>query len=178
MKVLAFAGSNSQQSINKKLVTYVADQFENHDIEILDINDYEMPIYSVEREAQGIPQQAIDFAKEIDEADFILMSLAEHNGTYTTAFKNLFDWLSRVPNRPHFGDKNIFLMSASPGGRGGQGVLDAAINRLQFHNANIVDTFSFPFFQKNFDEEKGITDEAKRNELMEKINVIKEKYLS
>ena len=67
-----------------------------------------MPIYSSDREQKGIPQLALDFASKIDGADFLLISLAEHNGTYSTAFKNLFDWLSRIPNRPHFGDKKMF----------------------------------------------------------------------
>lgn len=174
MKIVAFAGSNSSQSINKKLVTYVAQHFTGeHEVEILDLNDYEMPIYSSDREQKGIPQLALDFASKIDGADFLLISLAEHNGTYSTAFKNLFDWLSRIPNRPHFGDKKMFLMATSPGGRGGLGVLEAAGNRFQYHQTTVVETFSLPFFQKNFDDEKGIIDAEKQKELAEKIEKVK-----
>jgi len=48
MKIIAFAGSNSANSINKKLITSVSKYYKEADdiIEILDLNDYEMPIYS------------------------------------------------------------------------------------------------------------------------------------
>ena len=62
MKIVAFAGSSSKESINKKLVTYVAEQFPNVEKEILDLNDYEMPIFSVDREKHdGIPTLALEF---------------------------------------------------------------------------------------------------------------------
>lgn len=63
MKILAFAGSNSGVSINKQLVTFASSFFNEDDVEILDLNDYEMPIYKNEREIEnGIPQLAQDFA--------------------------------------------------------------------------------------------------------------------
>ena len=64
MKILAFAGSNSEVSINKKLVTFVTSFFKDDDVEILDLNDFELPIYKNEREIKdGIPHSALDFAK-------------------------------------------------------------------------------------------------------------------
>ena len=77
MKIVAFAGSNSRFSINKQLVTWTASRFPNDVVTILDLNDFEMPIYSIDRENEnGIPQQALNFAKAIDAADLLLMSLA------------------------------------------------------------------------------------------------------
>ena len=52
MKIIAFAGSNSHNSINKKLATYAACLFENAELEVLDLNDYEMPLFSVDIEAK------------------------------------------------------------------------------------------------------------------------------
>ena len=49
-KIIAFGASSSKQSINKQLATYAANQFENTSIEILDLNDYEMPIFSIDKE--------------------------------------------------------------------------------------------------------------------------------
>ncbi len=55
-----------------------------------------MPIYSEDRENDGgIPDQAQRFLKIIQDADGIILSLAEHNGSYTSAFKNILDWTSR-----------------------------------------------------------------------------------
>ncbi len=90
MKIVAFAGSSSKESINKKLVTYVAEQFPNVEKEILDLNDYEMPIFSVDREHEGIPTLALEFAEKIDSADLLLIALAEHNSTYAAEFRKIF----------------------------------------------------------------------------------------
>jgi NAD(P)H-dependent FMN reductase len=49
MKILAFAASNSRSSINKSLVTYASSLFENAQVDVIDMNDYEMPIYSSDR---------------------------------------------------------------------------------------------------------------------------------
>ena len=58
MKVLAFGATNSKNSINKMLATYTAKQISDH-VEVVDLNDYEMDIYSVDREqANGIPNKA------------------------------------------------------------------------------------------------------------------------
>ena len=54
-KIIAFGASSSETSINKQLVTYAANQFENTTVEILDLNDYEMPIFSIDKEKNGIP---------------------------------------------------------------------------------------------------------------------------
>jgi len=87
MKILAFAASNSQNSINHALATYTANLFTNADIEILKIHDYEMPIFSMERELElGQPEQAKKFFNKMSSADVIIIAFAEHNGTYTAAY--------------------------------------------------------------------------------------------
>jgi len=154
MKILAIAGSNSDTSINKQLVTYAASLFENAEVEVVDMNDFEMPIYKHQREVEsGVPQQAKDFAAKIDHADVLLISLSEHNGTYTTAFKNVFDWTSRIKERAVWNEVPMILMATAPGARGGLGVLEAAEKRFPLHGGNIVDTFTLPFFNDNFDKE-------------------------
>lgn len=172
MKVLAIAGSNSDASMNKHLVSYAASMFaENTEVEVVDLNPFEMPIYKHERElAGGVPQEAKDFAAKIDGANLLLVSLPEHNGTYSTAFKNVFDWVSRIKDRTVWNEVPMLLMSTSPGGRGGAGVLEAAGKRFPFHGGNVVETFSLPFFNDNFDKTAGkISNEDKDSELREKI---------
>mgnify|MGYP000681098702 FL=1 len=83
MKVLAFAATNSIKSINKALITYAITFLDKHEVEIIDINDYQMPIYSSDLEiAHGIPNSATDFLDKISAADVLLISFAEHNGSY------------------------------------------------------------------------------------------------
>ncbi|HWY38996.1 MAG TPA: NAD(P)H-dependent oxidoreductase [Bacteroidia bacterium] len=174
MKILAFAGSNSSVSINKKLIVHTASYFLEDEVKILDLNDYEMPIYSHDRELKtGIPQLAHDFAKKIDESDFLIISLAEHNGNYSVAFKNIFDWVSRIKERPVFGNKPMLLMATSNGGRGGAGVLDIAKKRMPYSGGNVLETFSLPGFSKNFNILTGVINEDLKKELETKIQSIK-----
>jgi len=171
MKILAIAGSNSDTSINRQLVTYATTLFENAEVEIVDMNDFEMPIYKHQREVEsGVPQQAIDFASKIDSADLLLVSLSEHNGTYSTAFKNVFDWTSRIKGRKVWNDIPMLLMATATGPRGGLGVLEAASKRFPLHAGNVVDTYSLPQFNDNFDKENHkISNAEKDSELKEKI---------
>ncbi|GEN76711.1 NADPH-dependent FMN reductase [Chryseobacterium hagamense] len=174
MKILAIAGSNSDTSINKLLVTYAASLIPDAEVETVDMNDFEMPIYKHQREVEsGVPQQAVDFAAKIDAADILLVSLSEHNGTYSTAFKNVFDWTSRIKNRAVWNEKPMLLMATAPGGRGGLGVLEAAEKRFPLHGGNIIDTFTLPFFNDNFDKSaQQISNEEKNNELKQKLEKI------
>ncbi|MFD1551167.1 NADPH-dependent FMN reductase [Putridiphycobacter roseus] len=173
MKIIAFAGSNSKKSINKELVTYVAHLFEGHEIEVLDLNDFPLPIFGVDLEAEiGIPSIVTDFASKISSADFIVCSLAENNGSYNAAFKNLYDWVSRIPNRKVFDDKPLLLMATSPGGRGGQSVLSAASERFPRDGAQLLGCFSLPNFNENFNPTKGILDHTLLKELKQTLTEV------
>jgi chromate reductase len=178
MKILAFAGSNSSTSINKRLVTHTASFFDDHSVEILDLNDFEMPIFSVDKIAKtGIPQLALDFAGKIDESGLLLISLAENNGAYSTAFKNIYDWISVIPERKAFGNKPVFVLATSPGVRGGATVLELAKNTLPYYGANVIETFSLPSFYDNFNDENRITNDNLVAELESKIETIKTNFL-
>ncbi len=170
-KIIAFGASSSKNSINKKLATYTANLFENAKVEILDLNDYEMPIFSVDKEANGFPKEAQAFLDKIAEADLLVVSMAEHNGNYTAAFKNILDWTSRITGKV-FQGKKMLLMATSPGARGGKSVLDISKDRFPRHDANLVGTFSLPSFYENFDNANGIINNDLKNELLEIIKEI------
>ena len=55
MKIIVFAGSLSKNSINKKLAAYAAGLFENAQVEVLDLNDYKMPLYCADVENEIDP---------------------------------------------------------------------------------------------------------------------------
>ena len=154
MKIIAFGASNSRNSINKKLATYVSHLFENAEVEVLDLNDFAIPLFSVDLEKEiGQPQQAQDFLDKIASADMLVVSMAENNSNYTAAFKSLFDWASRI-NGKVFQQKPMLLMATSPGGRGGANVLEIAKNAFPRYGADIKATFSLPLFDENFDLEQ------------------------
>lgn len=178
MKVLAFGASNSRISINQQLAIWAANELENAEVNALDLNDFEMPLYSSDRESEnGIPKEALDFIGIVKEADGIVISLAEHNGTYTAAFKNLFDWASRLESSV-WANKPMLLLSTSPGPRGAVTVMEAALTRFPRHGGEIAGHFSLPSFGKNFNSEDGITNEENellfRNELEKFIKALTE----
>ncbi|HOD09344.1 MAG TPA: NAD(P)H-dependent oxidoreductase [Flavobacterium sp.] len=153
-KIIAFGGSSSRNSINKQLATYAASLFENASVEVLDLNDYDMPVYSVDREKEdGIHPLAQQFYDTIGTADLIVLSFAEHNGNYSAAFKNTLDWASRI-NAKTFQQKPMLLLATSPGARGGSSVLDIATKRFPFQGGDVKGSFSLPSFYDNFKEGK------------------------
>ena len=163
-KIIAFAGSSSKESINKQLATYAANQVSSVEISILDLNDYELPLYGIDYEIEhGIPDNAKIFLETIQLSDGIILSLAEHNGAYSAVFKNIYDWMSRIDGKLWNGVP-MLLMATSPGARGGASVLEVARGRFPFMGGNIVAEFSFPSFNSNFKEGK-IIDEKLNNDL-------------
>lgn len=150
--IIVFAGSNSRKSINKQLVTYAAQQLQTVDYQLLDLNDFIMPLYGIDHEiAYGMPEKAVELSQLFDKADGFLLSLAEHNGSYTVAFKNVFDWLSRIQNKV-WRNKPMLLLSTSPGGRGGLSVMETAMAKFPRMGANVTGNLSIPFFTKNFSD--------------------------
>jgi len=159
--IVAFAGSNSKHSINKRLVSFVSSKLENVNVTVLDLNDFELPLYGIDYETEyGIPENAKRFLELIKSSNGIVLSLAEHNGAYSSAFKNIFDWMSRIDGKL-WSNVPMFLMATSPGARGGASVLEIAKGRFPYMGGNIVADFSLPNFGQNFSD-KGITDVALR----------------
>ncbi|MET4692822.1 NADPH-dependent FMN reductase [Endozoicomonas lisbonensis] len=156
MKVLAFGASNSKNSINRQLATYAVTLLDGEvDSEVIDLNDYEMPLYSIDREqASGIPEQAKSLFGKIGDSDAVIVSFAEHNGSYTAAYKNIFDWCSRIDQKV-FQNKAVIFLSTSPGPRGASSVLAAATGSAPFFAAEIKGTLSVPSFHSNFDSDTG-----------------------
>lgn len=169
-KIIAFAGSNSKNSINKALATYASSLVENVNVDVLDLNDFELPLYGIDYEgAHGIPDNAHNFLEAIKSTDGIVLSLAEHNGAYATVFKNLFDWMSRIDGKL-WSDKPMLLMATSPGGRGGETVLEIAKGRFAYMGGNIVADFSLPSFGEHVEDGK-ITDVTLNAALKSKVEV-------
>tara|TARA_R110001606_G_scaffold183237_1_gene329826 strand:- start:35 stop:631 length:597 start_codon:yes stop_codon:yes gene_type:complete len=167
-KVLAFAGSTSSTSINKQLATFAAENLENTSFDVIDLRDFKMPFYSVDEEKNGFPEDAKRFSALFDEYDGFILSLAEHNSSYAAAFKNTYDWASRV-NGNVFRDKPLLLMATSPGARGGISVLDAGIARFSRMGAKELVSFSLPNFYDNFKDGKLINEDFSST-LKEKVN--------
>ena len=170
-KIVAFGASSSVESINKKLATYAASMIPNSVSIIINLNDFEMPIYSIDYEREnGIPKKAFKFKEILKDADGIIISFAEHNGVYTAAFKNIFDWISRIEKVVWY-NKPMFLMSTSNGDRGARTILDIAHDRISRGNPNNIPKFSLPNFNSNFEINKGIVNNELNVEFQKSLEV-------
>lgn len=150
--IIVIGGSNSKKSINKELATYAAEQLNDVVLTIVDLNEFKLPLYGIDLETEeGIHSEAKRLNGIFDWADGFVVSLAEHNGAYSVAFKNAFDWLSRI-NGKVWREKPLLLLATSPGGRGGQTVLNIAAGSFPHMGAKITGTLSIPSFYDNFKE--------------------------
>ena len=84
-KILAFGASSSKTSINKKLASFVANKIAPQEAILIDLNDYEMPIYSDDRKRlDGIPEKAYEFKNLIKDSDGIVISVSYTHLTLPT----------------------------------------------------------------------------------------------
>ncbi|MEC9108688.1 MAG: NADPH-dependent FMN reductase [Bacteroidota bacterium] len=170
-KIVAFGASSSSKSINKIFATYAANQIQNSQAIILDLNNFEMPIYSEDYERiHGIPKKAYEFKNIIKDSDGIIISFAEHNGAYTAAFKNIFDWISRIENIVWF-NKPMLLLATSNGSNGASLVLNMAHSRISRGNPNSIAYFSLPNFNDNFNSETGIKAEKLNKKFVDALSI-------
>ncbi len=175
MKILAFAGSNSATSINFALVKYTVSLLEGHDIQVFNMANMPFPMYSIDVEKnEGFKNSLVEFKNEILAADKVIVSVNEHNGGPSAYFKNLMDWLSRL-ERKFAMDKDLFLMSTSPGKGGAQSSRAYAEKAFTWAGGDIKAAFSLPSFNDNFDTGTNtISDPGLKKEHQEKLeNFIK-----
>ena len=126
-KILAFAGSSRQNSINQKLVHLAAlgAEKEGAHVTIINLADYPMPLFNHDLEAeQGMPAKAHEFKKLLIAHDGFLIASPEYNSAFSPLLKNVIDWASRAeakdePPLSAYKGKAAAIMSASPGGNGG-----------------------------------------------------------
>jgi chromate reductase len=123
MRLLFFAGSAREGSLNKKLARLAHHIAEANGIEavFVDLSDYEMPIYHGDLEASdGPPERARAFKALLEEYDGVFIATPEYNSSIPALLKNTLDWVSRVKDEPDVFKTRVFAISgASPGYYGG-----------------------------------------------------------
>lgn len=169
--IITIGGSTSKLSINKQLAEYAGGLVAGVAVVNIDLNDYDLPLYSIDIENEaGFPKDLKKLNDLVEATDGIVLSLAEHNGAYSAAFKNAFDWLSRIEGKV-WRNKPMLLLSTSPGPRGGQSVMELALSRFPFNGGNITGSMTFPSFGQNF-KNGSVSDD----ELNEKLNGLVEQF--
>ncbi len=124
-KILVFAGSAREGSLNKKLARIAARCVDEAggDATFLDLRDYPIPLYDGDLETrEGMPPFAVKLRELFLSHHGLLIASPENNGSVSALTKNTIDWLSRdylerSGFEPYRG-KVAAIMGASPGGFG------------------------------------------------------------
>lgn len=149
-KILAFAGSNSSTSINHQFLTHISDRIQGHEIKIIRLTEFDIPMFSVDLERErGFPVDVRILKNLIAEHDALVISVNEHNRNVSAFFKNLIDWLSRI-DRNFLAEKKILLTSTSNGAGGASAALDYTKEIFPRFGGKVIESFSFPSFKDNF----------------------------
>lgn len=125
-KILVFAGSAREDSLNKKLarVARQAVDAAGGRATFIDLRDYPLPLYDGDLEARdGIPANAKKLKQLFIDHQGLLIASPENNASMSALLKNTIDWISREDGEqsglvPYAG-KVAALMAASPSVRGG-----------------------------------------------------------
>lgn len=153
-KILAFAGSNSSTSINHQFLTHIVNRVQGHQMKIIRLTDFEIPMFSVDiQKERGFPVDVQVLKNLITEHDALIISVNEHNRNVSAFFKNWIDWLSRI-DRNFLAEKKILLTSTSNGARGAAAALDYTKEILPRFGGLVIESFSFPSFKDNFADDK------------------------
>ncbi len=148
-QLLAFSGSFSDSSINHDLIEFTASLLNGVEVEVIRLQNFPAPIYSKEIEKEhGIPESITALRQKFDQVDGFMLSTPEYNSSVPAGLKNTLDWISRTEGKI-FQEKPVLLMSTSPGGRGGQSVLDHLSGVLPYWGAKLIGPFSLPSHQAN-----------------------------
>lgn len=171
VKILAFSGSARKDSLNKKLLTVVAQgaREAGAHVTIADLRDFPMPIYDGDLEEQsGMPERAAAFKKLMIEHHGFLIASPEYNSSFSPLLKNTIDWASRPAKGEAplaaFAGKVAGLVSASAGAMGGY----RGLQQVRYVLGNIrcialPDMFALSGADQAFDAAGNLTDPKKRD---------------
>jgi chromate reductase len=173
MKILCFAGSLRKGSLNKKYVRVAHGILSGAlgvEATLIELNDYELPVYNQDIEDREFPQAAKDLAALVKAADALVISSPENNGSISALLKNTVDWVSRPQVNPWKG-KHILLMGASPGYFGALRGLWHSRRPFEALFCQVWPEMSpLPRAHEAFDEKGALKDKASHERLAQLLN--------
>ncbi|MBS1783635.1 MAG: NAD(P)H-dependent oxidoreductase [Bacteroidetes bacterium] len=177
LKILVFAASLREKSLNKELVKLAEKILLQHGckVDFADMSEFDAPAFNQDVE-DTFPESIINFRDRILVNDAFIISSPEYNGSMPGYLKNSIDWVSRFRPQP-FHEKHAMIMSASPSMAGGNKGLWQLRMPLEHLGADVFPSmFSLAVAHNAFDESGNIAETtlAKRFEstLVSFINLV------
>lgn len=170
-KLIFLSGSTRKGSYNTALAKAayeMASEDSSVEAELIDLADYEMPIFNEDLEAAEFPENTQKLKDKFKECDGFFISSPEYNSSISPLLKNALDWISRQGNDEKGGliayaGKVAALGAASPGGFGGlRGLvpLRMMLGNIQVHV--IPNQIAIAQAHEVFNESGKLVDEKKK----------------
>lgn len=172
-RILVFAGSARESSLNKKLARVAARAVADAGGEaaFIDLRDFPMPLYDGDLEAvSGVPVQALRLRELFKQHQGLLIASPENNSSVPSLLKNALDWVSRPtdgePGTVPYRAKVSALLAASPGVLGG---LRGLVHVRQILNGLgvlvLAEQLAIPRAHEAFNDDGTLKDAAQRANL-------------
>ena len=126
-------------------------------VEILDLNDYQFPIFEERLKFQKNPDsKTIEFSEKVKNSNGVIIVTPEYNGGYPASLKNVIDLLTDEWKR-----KPVAIATVSAGGFAGMNVITSLQFSLWKMQAWTVPAmFPVPKVSESYDEQGNATDKA------------------
>jgi len=165
-KVIALAGSLKEHSFNRQFLEVAGSLLAEQGVEVeyVDLRDYDVPLFSEDLEAEGLPDGVYRLKRLFLQSDGLLLASPEYNGSISGVLKNAIDWISRPSEGVAMGEafqgKVAALLAASPSPLGGLRGLSHARDVL-FNLGTVVlpGWVTLPAAYSAFDEQGKLNDE-------------------
>lgn len=178
-KVLAVSGSLRKRSHNSGLIRAVAANApEGVEIEIYDALE-SLPPYNEDRDTDPIPAAVADLRARIAEADAVLISTPEYNGTVPGQLKQFVDWGSRPYGTGALAGKPVAVVGVSMSDYGARWAQEHLKKALGVAGAQVTE-IDLPVggSGSKFDEDGNLTDQETVDRLVEVVSALVDQHRS
>jgi FMN reductase len=131
-RITAIGGSAEENSSTLSILKYTTAQLVSRgaDVTVIDIKEFNLPMYSYPRPGITSDKKLLEFIKKISLSDGYLFASPEYHGTVSAAFKNIidhFEFLSEN-NPPYLTGKPVGLIAAAGAENAGYNTLQTMMN--------------------------------------------------
>lgn len=173
MRILAVSGSLRADSYNTNLLRAAVEASpEGVEVELFDPEALrELPLYDQDLDTEVEHASVARLRRQWSEADAILFSTPEYNGSVPAGLKNAIDWASRPRFEAALSNKTVAVIGASPGQFGAMWAQADLRRILGLAGARVVgDELPVTHAHERFDDEGRLLD----GELFERLRLVLE----
>lgn len=167
--IVAINGSASPNSSNLQLLLTLQTEFAHLvDTKVFD-GLWELPLFSPQREAEGIPDRVRQLRERVENADAVIISTPEYLHNIPAVLKSALEWMT---HSGELADKPVLPITFTPHEPRGEYAMKSLLESLKASKARIVT--ELPLYRKQLPIENGtvIFDEDHRSLIAEAIKLL------